>query len=182
MKIFFGTFKNSHPQTHTNSLTQSNPQPTTHAHALPVDPRSRITRIWSSEPYFGLLNPRRRTGNHTRSVSPHTTEKWYKYNVELFYSTFFSYSIPSPLFNPPQVAAMQRLWPAFLLALVCLCTLSTAAPTASTPFPMPKCNGFQLEEASIDDIQQQLSSGSLTSRQLVHCYLERISTVNPYLQ
>jgi len=101
--------------------------------------------------------------------------------VELFYSTFFSYSIPSPLFNPPQVAAMQRLWPAFLLALVCLCTLSTAAPTASTPFPMPKCNDFQLEEASIDDIQQQLSSGRLTSRQLVHCYLERISTVNPYL-
>lgn len=78
---------------------------------------------------------------------------------------------------------MQRLWSAFLLALVCLASLSLAAPTtSSSPFPMAKCNGFQLEEASIDQIQQQLASGRLTSRQLVQCYLNRISTVNPYLQ
>ncbi|KAI9284988.1 amidase signature enzyme [Umbelopsis sp. AD052] len=77
---------------------------------------------------------------------------------------------------------MQRLWSAFLLALVCLASLSLAAPTtSSSPFPMAKCNGFQLEEASIDQIQQQLASGRLTSRQLVQCYLNRISTVNPYL-
>ena len=77
---------------------------------------------------------------------------------------------------------MQRLWPAFLLALVCLATLSTAAPTAKSPFPMPTCNGFTLEEASIDDIQKQMAAGRLTSRQLVECYLERIQTVNPYTQ
>jgi amidase len=74
---------------------------------------------------------------------------------------------------------MQRLWPAFLLALVCLASLTLAS---STPFPMAKCQGFQLEEASIDEIQNELASGRLTSRQLVQCYLDRISTVNPYLQ
>jgi len=46
---------------------------------------------------------------------------------------------------------------------------------------MAKCQGFTLEEASIDAIQQQLASGALTSRQLVQCYLDRINTVNPYL-
>lgn len=38
-----------------------------------------------------------------------------------------------------------------------------------------------MEEASVDAIQKQLSSGKLTSRQLVQCYLDRINTVNPYL-
>ncbi|KAJ2957071.1 hypothetical protein NQZ79_g7143 [Umbelopsis isabellina] len=76
---------------------------------------------------------------------------------------------------------MQSLWPAFLLALVCLITLTHAAPSVNTPFPMPSCHGFTLEEASVDAIQKQLSSGKLTSRQLVQCYLDRINTVNPYL-
>jgi amidase len=77
---------------------------------------------------------------------------------------------------------MQSLWPAFLLALVCLISLTHAAPSANTPFPMAKCHGFQLEEASVDAIQQQLANGHLTSRQLVQCYLDRINTVNPYMQ
>jgi hypothetical protein len=84
--------------------------------------------------------------------------------------------------HPLSVSNMQSLWPAFLLALVCLITLTHAAPSVNTPFPMPSCQGFTLEEASVDAIQKQLSSGKLTSRQLVQCYLDRINTVNPYLQ
>ncbi|KAG0167706.1 hypothetical protein DFQ28_005788 [Apophysomyces sp. BC1034] len=52
---------------------------------------------------------------------------------------------------------------------------------AENPFPMPKCNGFELEEASIDAIQEALSSGKLTSRDLVKCYLDRIDLINPYM-
>lgn len=95
---------------------------------------------------------------------------------------FSLYSALLPLLNHPLYPMMQRLWPAFLLALVCLSSLSVAAPVATTPFPMPSCNGFQLEEASIDAIQNQMANGKLTSRQLVQCYLDRIKTVNPYLQ
>ncbi|KAF7731705.1 hypothetical protein EC973_008877 [Apophysomyces ossiformis] len=59
--------------------------------------------------------------------------------------------------------------------------LVNMAAAAENPFPMPKCNGFKLEEASIDAIQKALSSGKLTSRQLVKCYLDRVDELNPYM-
>lgn len=47
-------------------------------------------------------------------------------------------------------------------------------------FPMRDCRGFQLEEASIDEIQAELKAGRLTGVQLLQCYLERIYQVQPY--
>ena len=49
-------------------------------------------------------------------------------------------------------------------------------------FPMRLCNGFKLEEASIDAIQEQLEAGSLTSVDLLQCYLERIYQTQSYLK
>ncbi|KAL2014037.1 hypothetical protein VTN00DRAFT_1562 [Thermoascus crustaceus] len=48
-------------------------------------------------------------------------------------------------------------------------------------FPMPDCHGFKLEEATIDQTQKALSSGLLSSVQLVGCYLNRIYQVDSYL-
>lgn len=52
----------------------------------------------------------------------------------------------------------------------------------SSLFPMRPCRGIQLEEASIDDLQEYQSSGKLTSVQLLHCYLERIFQTHSYLK
>jgi len=51
----------------------------------------------------------------------------------------------------------------------------------STPFPMPLCYGYVIEEASIDTLQSYMSTGNLTSVQLTKCFLQRISQLNPYL-
>jgi len=49
-------------------------------------------------------------------------------------------------------------------------------------FPMPSCHGFKLEEATIDQLQQQLSNGSLTSVTLTLCYLQRIYQTDGYIR
>ncbi|KAH1341866.1 hypothetical protein KXV68_007532 [Aspergillus fumigatus] len=51
----------------------------------------------------------------------------------------------------------------------------------SSLFPMRPCHGIQLEEATIDNLQEYLSSGKLTTLQLLHCYLDRISQTDSYL-
>jgi amidase len=53
---------------------------------------------------------------------------------------------------------------------------------SSALFPMRLCNGFRLEEASVDDIQAQLSSGKFTSVQLLQCYYDRIYQTDSYLK
>lgn len=55
------------------------------------------------------------------------------------------------------------------------------APGASL-FPMRHCHRFKLEEASIDELQAQLSIGALTSVQLLECYVDRIYQTQPYLK
>lgn len=54
--------------------------------------------------------------------------------------------------------------------------------TGASLFPMRHCNGFKLEEATIDDIQEQLANGSLSSVALLGCYLDRIHQTQPYLK
>jgi amidase len=49
-------------------------------------------------------------------------------------------------------------------------------------FPMRPCRGHQLLEASIDDLQDLLSAGELTSVDLLQCYLERIYQTDSYLK
>lgn len=52
----------------------------------------------------------------------------------------------------------------------------------SSLFPMRDCHGFKLEEASVDQIQAQLTNGTFTSVQLLSCYMDRIYQTQPYLK
>jgi amidase len=52
----------------------------------------------------------------------------------------------------------------------------------SGQFPMPLCHTFKLEEATIDQLQQELSSGRLSSVELALCYLRRIYQTDGYIR
>lgn len=49
-------------------------------------------------------------------------------------------------------------------------------------FPMPECFGFRLEEATIDEMQDAMTSGALTSMQLVQCYIMRTFQTEEYIK
>jgi amidase len=48
-------------------------------------------------------------------------------------------------------------------------------------FPMPTCKGVTVEEATIDQLQSYMSNGTLTSAQLLNCYLRRAFQVEGYI-
>ncbi|UQC79064.1 amidase [Colletotrichum lupini] len=48
-------------------------------------------------------------------------------------------------------------------------------------FPMPLCGTFKLEEATIDEMQAALTAGTLTSQQLVGCYIQRTYQTQEYI-
>jgi len=52
----------------------------------------------------------------------------------------------------------------------------------SGQFPMPMCRGFTLEEATIDQMQDALNHGNLTSAQLAMCYLKRVYQTDSYIR
>ena len=60
--------------------------------------------------------------------------------------------------------------------------LQNGSQADSGQFPMPMCHGFKLEEATIDELQEELSSGRLTSVKLVLCYLRRIYQTDSYIR
>lgn len=49
-------------------------------------------------------------------------------------------------------------------------------------FPMSDCWGFQLEEATIDEMQKAMDDGKLTSVQLVLCYMMRAHQTQQYIK
>ena len=49
-------------------------------------------------------------------------------------------------------------------------------------FPMPHCNGITLEEARIDQLQDAMEKGRLTSVQIAVCYLQRIWQTDEYVK
>lgn len=49
-------------------------------------------------------------------------------------------------------------------------------------FAMSRCQGVDIEEASIDELQKYLASGELTSVQLVTCYIQRHLQTAQYLK
>ena len=49
-------------------------------------------------------------------------------------------------------------------------------------FPMPPCGDFQLEEATIDQMQEAMANGTLTSQQLVLCYMVRTYQTEDYIK
>lgn len=46
---------------------------------------------------------------------------------------------------------------------------------------MPPCNGITLEEATIDQLQNYMAAGNLTSVQIALCYVQRIWQTNFYI-
>ncbi|KXH45335.1 amidase [Colletotrichum simmondsii] len=48
-------------------------------------------------------------------------------------------------------------------------------------FPMPLCGTFKLEEATIEEMQAALAAGTLTSQQLVGCYIHRTYQTQEYI-
>lgn len=48
-------------------------------------------------------------------------------------------------------------------------------------FPMAPCGTFRLEEATIDEMQQAMTNGTLSSQQLVMCYITRTYQTNSYI-
>lgn len=54
---------------------------------------------------------------------------------------------------------------------------------AKTPglFPIPKCVGITLEEATIDQLQGHMTDGRLTAVELLKCYRKRIAQVDEYI-
>ena len=54
--------------------------------------------------------------------------------------------------------------------------------SATDLFPMPDCNGFVLEEATIDQLQDVMGKGQLTSLQIAVCYLQRIQQTDEYIK
>ncbi|KAM0433401.1 hypothetical protein ACHAPT_004279 [Fusarium lateritium] len=77
------------------------------------------------------------------------------------------------------LAAKPSIEPLFSYA-PSLLPLQENAGTADL-FPMGKCNGFKLEEATIDEMQKAMRSGKLTSVQLVTCYLTRTYQTQEYI-
>ena len=49
-------------------------------------------------------------------------------------------------------------------------------------FPMQLCNDLILEEATIDQLQEYMSHGRLSSSQLALCYLQRIYQTDSYIK
>lgn len=49
-------------------------------------------------------------------------------------------------------------------------------------FPMPLCGSFDLHEATIDQMQAAMEAGTLTSQQLVACYMQRTYQTQEYIQ
>lgn len=47
---------------------------------------------------------------------------------------------------------------------------------------MLPCGQFTLEEATIDQMQQAMENGTLTSQQLVLCYMQRTYQTEEYIR
>lgn len=55
---------------------------------------------------------------------------------------------------------------------------NSSEEVAISQFIMPLCNGIDIEDATIDDLQHFMTMGKLTSEQLVECYMARIEQTN----
>lgn len=53
---------------------------------------------------------------------------------------------------------------------------------AKSLFPMESCHGVTLEEATVDELQNYMTKGILTSVKIVECYLRRKLQVDQYLK
>lgn len=54
--------------------------------------------------------------------------------------------------------------------------------SAVSRFPMESCHGVTLEEATVDQLQDYMARGILSSVKIVECYLKRRLQVDQYLK
>lgn len=54
--------------------------------------------------------------------------------------------------------------------------------SAANRFPMESCHGVMLEEATVDQLQDYMTQGVLSSVKIVECYLNRRLQVDQYLK
>ena len=47
---------------------------------------------------------------------------------------------------------------------------------------MPPCKGHTIEDATIDELQEFMTTGNLTAVQLVTCYIQRYYQTNQYIK
>jgi amidase len=100
-------------------------------------------------------------------------------SVGLIATSAAGHSGESPNYNASQFVEDQTLESPYPYEFPMLQNGSLAD---SGQFPMPLCHGFALEEATIDQIQEVLSKGKLTSVELVLCYLQRIYQTDGYIR
>lgn len=60
--------------------------------------------------------------------------------------------------------------------------LGNGSDIDASRFPMPQCNSITIDEATVDQLQDFMTSGKLTSVQLALCYLQRIYQTDPYIK
>ena len=62
-------------------------------------------------------------------------------------------------------------------------TIMTITAADRADLRMPVCdNGIEIEDISIPQLQEYFSQGTISGRQLVQCYLQRIEQLNPLLR
>jgi amidase len=54
--------------------------------------------------------------------------------------------------------------------------------SASAWHAMPLCKGYKIEDATIDELQEFMTIGNLTTVQLVTCYMQRYYQTNQYIK
>lgn len=89
------------------------------------------------------------------------------------------YGAPNPSFNATQIIENQELESPYPYEFP---VLQNGSLADIGQFPMPLCYGFKLEEATIDQLQQAQSNGTLTSVKLAMCYMKRIYQVDGYIR
>jgi len=97
--------------------------------------------------------------------------------VPNLFSTSVAYKRTS--FNASQVVESQNLQSPYPYDFP---VLQNGSLVDNGLFPMPLCHGFKLEEATIDQLQQQMSNGTLTSVKLALCCLQRIYQTDGYIR
>lgn len=83
------------------------------------------------------------------------------------------------LYNTTQIVETQTLDPPYPYEFP---VLQDGVNADVGQFPIPQCHGFTLEEATIDQMQEALSKGTLTSVQIVLCYIQRIYQIDEYIR
>lgn len=66
--------------------------------------------------------------------------------------------------------------------LVLIDAMAKQQPDMPSIFHLPKLNGQDLFEISVDDLQHCFSSGIFSSEEYIQFCLDRIQAVNPYLE